>query len=160
MPVYRSNPDYAVPPGWVLEERLEAHSISIAVFARRCGRSPELIRGIVSGEAPLDRDTALQFERVLEVSANIWLGLEANYRKKLARDAEKNAAWNSRTRLFRFLRRALSRANDSPFSISNGYCAKADRSSSKWPGSGSRAKFRNRSAELQEGNVASKSTLR
>ena len=33
-------PDYAVPPGWVLEERLEAKGISYVEFARSCGRSP------------------------------------------------------------------------------------------------------------------------
>ena len=30
-------PDYAVPPGCVLEERLEVQGISHAEFARRCG---------------------------------------------------------------------------------------------------------------------------
>ena len=35
----RYRPDYAVPPGWVLGERLEVQGISHAEFARRCGRS-------------------------------------------------------------------------------------------------------------------------
>ena len=43
-------PDYAVPPGWVLGERLEVHGISHAEFARRCGRSPKLISEIVAGQ--------------------------------------------------------------------------------------------------------------
>jgi HTH-type transcriptional regulator / antitoxin HigA len=41
------NPDYLVPPGWVLEERLEVQGISHAEFARRCGRSPKLISEII-----------------------------------------------------------------------------------------------------------------
>lgn len=86
------NPDYAVPPGWILEERLEAHEISHAEFARRCGRSAKLISEIVSGKAPLEPETALQFEKVLGVSANVWLALEAKYQLKLARNAEATAA--------------------------------------------------------------------
>lgn len=91
-------PDYAVPPGWVLEERLEVQRISHAEFARRCGRSPKLISEIIAGKAPLEPETALQFEKVLGVDASIWLGIEADYRLHRARQAEagdaaESAAW-------------------------------------------------------------------
>lgn len=85
---YTYNPDYAVPPGWVLEDRLAAHNISNAEFARRCGRSPKLISEIISGKAPIEPRTALQFENVLGVDAGIWLGIEASYRLRLEREAE------------------------------------------------------------------------
>ena len=81
-------PDYAVPPGWVLDERLEAHGISHAEFARRCGRSPKLISEIIAGKAPVEPGTALQFEKVLGVDASIWLGIESAYRLHRAREAE------------------------------------------------------------------------
>ncbi len=81
-------PDYAVPPGWILEERLQAHGISHAEFARRCGRSPKLISEIISGKAPLEPETALQFEKVLGVDAGIWLGIESDYKLHRAREAE------------------------------------------------------------------------
>ena len=91
-------PDYAVPPGWVLEERLEVQGISHAEFARRCGRSPKLISEIIAGKAPLEPETALQFEKVLGVDASIWLGIEADYQLHRAReteaaDAAGSAAW-------------------------------------------------------------------
>jgi len=91
-------PDYAVPPGWVLEERLEVHGISHAEFARRCGRSSKLISEIIAEKAPIEPETALQFEKVLGVDASIWLGIEANYRLHLARqteaaDATRSSAW-------------------------------------------------------------------
>lgn len=81
-------PDYAIPPGRVLDERLKAHGISHAEFARRCGRSPKLISEIVAGEAPVEPETALQFEKVLGVDASVWLGIEAEYRLHKAREAE------------------------------------------------------------------------
>ncbi len=86
------DPDYAVPPGWILEERLAVQGMSHAEFARRCGRSPKLISEIIAGKASLEPSTALQFEKVLGVSANIWLGVEASYKLHHAREAEARAA--------------------------------------------------------------------
>ena len=85
---YEFNPDYAVPPGRVLKERLAAHNISHAEFARRCGRSVKLISEIIAGEAPVDPGTARQFESVLGMAAEIWLGIEADYRLHREREAE------------------------------------------------------------------------
>lgn len=95
---YPFQPDYAVPPGWVLEERLEANGISQAEFARRCGRSAKFISEVVAGKAPVEAKTALQFEKVLGVNANIWLGIEKRYRlyqvrEAEAREAEASADW-------------------------------------------------------------------
>ncbi len=81
-------PDYVVPPGWILEEHLEVQRISHAEFARRCGRSPKLISEIIAGKAPLEPETALQFEKVLGVDASIWLGIESDYQLHRAREAE------------------------------------------------------------------------
>lgn len=81
-------PNYAVPPGGVLEERLEVEGISQAEFARRCGRSPKLISEIIAGKAPVEPATARQFEKVLGVAAGIWLGIESDYRLHMAREAE------------------------------------------------------------------------
>ncbi|MEW9838341.1 HigA family addiction module antitoxin [Mesorhizobium marinum] len=90
------NPDYAPPPGWLLEEHLEVAGLSHAEFARRCGRSPKLISEIISAKAPVEPETALQFEKVLGVSARIWLGIEADYQLHKARKAEENAAANQK----------------------------------------------------------------
>ena len=87
-PTNQYSPDYAVPPGWVLEERLAVQGLSHADFARRCGRSSKLISEIISGKAPLEPETALQFEKVLDVDASVWLGLESNYKLYRARENE------------------------------------------------------------------------
>ncbi len=92
---YLYEPDYAVPPGWVLEERLETQEISHAEFARRCGRSPKLISEIIAGKAPVEPVTAIQFEKVLGVDAGIWLGIESEYRLHLEREAESRRAEES-----------------------------------------------------------------
>lgn len=94
-------PDYTVPPGWVLADMLEARRISHAEFARRCGRSPKLVSEIIAAKAPVEPGTALQFERVLGMDASVWLNIEANYRLHRARKMEEHslrqsAAWASR----------------------------------------------------------------
>lgn len=94
-------PDYTVPPGWVLEEMLETHEMSHAEFARRCGRSPKLISEIIGGKAPVEPETAIQFERVLGMDASVWLNIEADYQLHQAKAAEgeklqKEVAWSTR----------------------------------------------------------------
>jgi HTH-type transcriptional regulator / antitoxin HigA len=69
--------------------------ISHAEFARRCGRSAKLIREIIVGKAPLEPETALQFEAVLRIDASIWLGIEADYQLRRARRAEAQEAAKS-----------------------------------------------------------------
>lgn len=89
---YRYEPDYAVPPGEILEEHLEVRQLSQAEFARRCGRSPKLISEIIAGKAPVEPLTALQFEKVLGMDAGIWMGIETDYRLHEEREAEARKA--------------------------------------------------------------------
>lgn len=83
--------DYAVPPGWLLEDYLEEREWSQNAFAERCGRSTKLINQIIAGKASIDTDTAMEFEKVLGVSAQIWLNIESKYRLFLARGKEHQA---------------------------------------------------------------------
>ena len=113
----RYEPDYAVPPGHVLKERLDAQGMTPAEFARRCGRSAKLISEIVAGKAPIEPRTALQFEKVLGVDAGIWLGIEKDYRlqKTRAAAAEESAAagaWSRSFPLRELARRGIKPATD------------------------------------------------
>jgi addiction module HigA family antidote len=85
---YRYDPDHVAPPGALVAEYLQAHEMSARELARRCGRSAKLIVEILGGKAPLEPETALQFERVLGLDATIWLNLEAAYRLHLARQQD------------------------------------------------------------------------
>ena len=80
-------PEYPIPPGLVLQEYLEARDYSQAEFARRCERSRKLISEIIAGKAPLEAETALQFEKVLGLDADIWIGIETQYRQFLGQEA-------------------------------------------------------------------------
>jgi addiction module HigA family antidote len=78
-------PDYTQHPGTYLEEVLDQRQIRKTDFAARCGRPAKTISEIIAGKAQIIPDTALQFERVLDVRASLWLQLEADYQLSLAR---------------------------------------------------------------------------
>ena len=80
---------------------LDSHGLSVAEFAKRCGRQVEFIGGIISGMTSLDRETALLFEKEFALDADTWLAVEANYRQKLISDEEKRARGNGAARFFR-----------------------------------------------------------
>ncbi len=94
-------PDYVIPPGEILEETLEARGMKKAEFAERCGRSDKMVSQIISGQAPITAETAIQFERVLGVSASVWNNLEANYRLAVAqaeqqKELQQQKTWGKR----------------------------------------------------------------
>lgn len=84
----RHHSDMAIPPGEYLAEAIEDLGMSQAELARRMGRPPQTINEIIQGHKSITSDTALQLERVTGVSADIWLGLEDDYRLALAREEE------------------------------------------------------------------------
>lgn len=83
------SPDLASPPGETLIEILEEQGMTQVAFAVRTGRTPKLINEIVKGKAPITTETAIQFERVLGVSASFWNNRERAYQEFLAMEAER-----------------------------------------------------------------------
>lgn len=93
-----TQPDYAVPPGDVLLEELEALGMSQVELHQRTGISKKTLNQIIKGKAPITPETALKFERVLHVPARLWNNLERQYQEDLARlaarsDLSKDLAW-------------------------------------------------------------------
>lgn len=78
-------PDYAVPPGEILLETLEAVGMSQAVLAKHTGRSIKTIDEIITGKAAITPEMAMQFECALGIHASFWNNLESNYRATFPR---------------------------------------------------------------------------
>ena len=89
---YPHRPDYGAPPGYVVEDYLEAWGFTCAEFARRHSLPTDLIEGIVAGSAPLTTELAAIFEKEFGLEASIWLSMEADYRYRLAQKAEADTA--------------------------------------------------------------------
>ncbi|MCY4572307.1 MAG: HigA family addiction module antitoxin [Gemmatimonadetes bacterium] len=88
MTTYPFSPDYATPPGWTLEEKLEELSMSQAELARRTGLSTKHINQIVRGKVPITTEVAWRLERATGVPDRLWNNLESRYQEHQARLAE------------------------------------------------------------------------
>ncbi len=73
--INRFEPDYAIHPGEYLEEVLETRGMQKNELAQRCNLTPKTVSQIINGRAAFSPEVALQFEMVLDISADIWLNL-------------------------------------------------------------------------------------
>ena len=85
-------PNWAIHPGALLEEHLEARGLSQADFARVAGLTPKLVSTIVKGSNPVTAETAIRLERVLGLKAYIWTGIQARWDLFQARARAKSSA--------------------------------------------------------------------
>jgi len=76
-------PDYAVPPGDMLEYELELRRMPKSELARRTGLTEKHIGTIArsEGKSGITPETALKLERALGMPADYWLNLEARYQE-------------------------------------------------------------------------------
>lgn len=81
--------DLAIPPGEFLEEVIDSLGMTKDEFAKRMNRPAAKLSQIFNGSKAITPDTALQIEKVTNVAAHIWTGLEAEYRLTLARIEQK-----------------------------------------------------------------------
>jgi len=78
-------PDYAIPPGETLRERLAELNLSQAEVATRANLSTKHVNQIVQGGAPITLETAIVLERITGLPARYWNRREADYREGLLR---------------------------------------------------------------------------
>ena len=70
------SPDWAVHPGEILAEHMEARGLSQAELARQAGLSRKLVCDIVHGRNPITARTAIRLERVFDIKAEMWLHMQ------------------------------------------------------------------------------------
>ena len=75
-----------IPPGEILyEEFMKPLGVSINALSREIAVPPNRISEIVSGKRAITADTALRLGKYFGVSAEVWLGLQADYDLRVAR---------------------------------------------------------------------------
>jgi HTH-type transcriptional regulator/antitoxin HigA len=82
------SPDWAVHPGEVLAEHMQARGLTQARLARQAGLSRKLVCDIVHGRNAITARTALRLERVLDLDAETWLRLQNMWDLHQARRGE------------------------------------------------------------------------
>ncbi len=89
-------------PGEIVEEHIKKLGMPEAELAERMGNPPNLLRQLISCEAPLDQETAAKLEYVLGISARKWLDLETQYQVKQLRIRQQSFLNNLREWLYEF----------------------------------------------------------
>ena len=75
-----------IPPGEILfEDFTKPLGLSINALAREIDVPPNRISEIVGGKRAVTADTALRLGKYFGVSPEIWLGLQADYDLRLAK---------------------------------------------------------------------------
>ena len=72
-------------PGEVLEEELEARGIKKSAFALDLKIYPSHFSNILKGKRDINATIALKLEKALDIGAEFWLQLQAEYDLKLER---------------------------------------------------------------------------
>jgi len=92
----RSWPDIAIPPGETLAEEIAARGLSQSELARQMGRPVQAINEIINGKKEITAQTALDLERVLGISGQFWVRLDADYQYNKERIRRASAAKRTR----------------------------------------------------------------
>ncbi|PZS37528.1 MAG: hypothetical protein DLM62_18690 [Pseudonocardiales bacterium] len=83
--IHPFRPDYVIPPGETLRDRLAEMNLSQAELAARAGLSTKHVNQIMQGIAPITLETAIILDRITGIPARVWNRREADYREGLLR---------------------------------------------------------------------------
>ncbi len=86
---YKFEPDYAIHPGETLRGKLEELEMTPKEFAVRTGKPVKTISEILNGKSSVTPEMAVQFEKVLGISAGFWIRHQADYNEVIAREKQK-----------------------------------------------------------------------
>lgn len=77
----------SLAPGEVLREELEARNITQSAFAMKMGVYPSHFSDVLKGKRRLNASLALKLEEELGISAEFWVGLQADF--ELSKERQK-----------------------------------------------------------------------
>lgn len=77
--------NYAIHPGEILQDALEAHQLTQKELADRVGLTTKHINEIIKGKSSITSNVAQKFEFVFSTSPGFWLNLQKDYEEIRAR---------------------------------------------------------------------------
>lgn len=75
-----------IHPGEMLRDELEARGLSQRKFSEIIAMPYTAFNEIINGKRPISTDTALKIEAATGISADIWVGLQADFNMQTARN--------------------------------------------------------------------------
>jgi antitoxin HigA-1 len=73
-----------IHPGELLQDELEARSLSQREIAAQLGVSPAFVNGLLHGKKSVSLGLAMKLEAALEINASFWLNAQRSYNRTLA----------------------------------------------------------------------------
>ena len=78
-------PNYAVHPGILLREEIEALNLTQKEVSEKAGISKTIVNEIIKGKRGINAEIAVRLESVLESPARFWLNAQSLYDETIAR---------------------------------------------------------------------------
>ncbi len=78
-------PDWTVPPGSMLEEKIADMGLTVELMAERTELTLLEARQLLEGEMPLTEAIAVRLEKLTGIRQEVWIGWEQTYRDDLIR---------------------------------------------------------------------------
>lgn len=78
-------PSNAIHPGEMIKDEIEFRGISQKSLAAKIGMPPSVLNEVLNGKRAVTTEYALLFEAALGIEADIWLKLQSDYNKQIAK---------------------------------------------------------------------------
>ncbi len=79
------NPSAAIHPGEMIKDEIEYRGISQKALAKEIGISASILNEVLNGKRAINTEYALLLEAALGIEADLWLRLQADYNKQIAK---------------------------------------------------------------------------
>ncbi|MDE7437951.1 MAG: HigA family addiction module antidote protein [Muribaculaceae bacterium] len=78
-------PNVAIHPGEMIKDEIEFRGISQKALANEIGIPASVLNEVLNGKRSVTTEYALLFEAALGIEADLWLRLQAEYNKQIAK---------------------------------------------------------------------------
>lgn len=78
-------PSNAIHPGEMIKDEIEFRGISQKALAAEIGLSASVLNEVLNGKRAVTTEYALLLEAALGIEADLWLKLQADYNKQIAK---------------------------------------------------------------------------
>ena len=79
------NPSNLIHPGEMIKDEIEYRGISQKVLAAEIGVSASVLNEVLNGKRAVTTEYALLLEAALGIEADVWLKLQSDYNKQVAK---------------------------------------------------------------------------
>lgn len=79
------NPSNAIHPGEMLKDEIKFRGISQKALAAEIGLPASVLNEVLNGKRAVTTEYALLLEAALDIDADLWLKLQSDYNKQIAK---------------------------------------------------------------------------